>query len=415
MNIDLYSILSYIWKRLPIILMFINSFIIYRVIVISGLGEIFIKWLMQKSGNKIVNLLFFIILSTALMSCFIPNAITILILLPILKEIDSKIICNKKEKNRYTTCLTLAAIYGANIGGMGSLTGTPSNLLLIGVIDFYKISEGNKINFFNWLIWAMPLVLFFIIIAWLIIILIGLPKNSFNVKINIFNQRHFEISDEKKAGGFLCMLFIFFWSIDNICSNLIKMFASIESFICIIYFLVFGYLSFLKPYGKQKKIVLKPNELLSEFPKRGIIFLGIFLIFIILVQTLSLNKKIMKLFIYDFINETPKFLLLLSIILVVIFLTEIFSNMVVASTFFTLAYQISTSYNIHPLILMISVSLASTCAFMTPVATPCNALAFGEMKGTSLLWMISLGFLLNIIGALIISFWINLIIPLIYL
>jgi sodium-dependent dicarboxylate transporter 2/3/5 len=51
---------------------------------------------------------------------------------------------------------------------------------------------------------------------------------------------------------------------------------------------------------------------------------------------------------------------------------------------------------------------------MTPIATPCNALAFGEMKKTSLGKMLALGLPLNIVGALLITLWLQFIIPFVY-
>jgi sodium-dependent dicarboxylate transporter 2/3/5 len=63
---------------------------------------------------------------------------------------------------------------------------------------------------------------------------------------------------------------------------------------------------------------------------------------------------------------------------------------------------------------MIAVSVASTCAFMTPVATPSNALAFGEMPGARLRAMLVLGAFLNVAGAVIMSAWLGFILPLVY-
>ncbi|MBF0451318.1 MAG: anion permease, partial [Candidatus Magnetomorum sp.] len=69
---------------------------------------------------------------------------------------------------------------------------------------------------------------------------------------------------------------------------------------------------------------------------------------------------------------------------------------------------------INPILLMIPVSVASTCAFMTPIATPCNAFVFGEMKGVRLSKMVLCGFFLNILCVLCVSFWLPICIPLIY-
>jgi sodium-dependent dicarboxylate transporter 2/3/5 len=110
----------------------------------------------------------------------------------------------------------------------------------------------------------------------------------------------------------------------------------------------------------------------------------------------------------------PPGALLVLLALGVIFLTEVFSNTLVSAAFFLLAYQLAQSHGADPLPLMVTVSVASTCAFMTPIATPCNALAFGEMRGTSLGAMLGLGALLNVLGALLVALWLGAVLPLVY-
>ncbi|MEF2230445.1 MAG: SLC13 family permease, partial [Pseudodesulfovibrio sp.] len=101
-------------------------------------------------------------------------------------------------------------------------------------------------------------------------------------------------------------------------------------------------------------------------------------------------------------------------ILAVIFLTEVLSNTAVVAAFFAIAVAAARVHGMDPLYLMIGVGLASTCAFMTPIATPTNALAFGEMRGVSLARMLLLGLVLNLAGALILTFWLGWVLPHIY-
>ena len=85
------------------------------------------------------------------------------------------------------------------------------------------------------------------------------------------------------------------------------------------------------------------------------------------------------------------------------FLTEFLSNTTVALTFFPLVYNIAENIGLDILSSLIIVSISTTCAFMSPVATPVNALAFGSVKGVSLKKMLLVGFLMNIIS----SFWLS--------
>lgn len=94
-------------------------------------------------------IVFYVIAVTAFLSAFIPNAITVLAVLPVVTALD------REHGRRHpgaplTTALALATMYGANIGGMASLIGSPANLILLGVLDLYHVPGREQITFFNW-------------------------------------------------------------------------------------------------------------------------------------------------------------------------------------------------------------------------------------------------------------------------
>lgn len=113
-------------------------------------------------------------------------------------------------------------------------------------------------------------------------------------------------------------------------------------------------------------------------------------------------------------GDMPSLLLFFLTVLSVIFLTEVLSNTAVVAAFFTIAYYAALGHGMSPLYLMMAVGVSSTCAFMTPVATPTNALAFGEMRGASLRAMLLLGFVLNVAGAVILTGWLSWVLPRVY-
>jgi len=401
----------YLWGKIPIILMFINGYLVYRLFVVSKLTDIFFYKSIQKSKGKVSFLMLYIILSSALLSFFIPNAVTILILIPILKTIDSDII--SQTNYNITTPLTLSSIYGANIGGMGSLIGSPANLILIGALDLYKVYGRENITFLNWFIWSIPLVCIFIFIAF-IIILFNIPNDCRKYNIEIKNNYLTQMNNKQKVGLKLFIFFIFFWIFESILKKLFPIVNSYNPIFCLFFFAIFLYLLFIKKYSAKKQTLLHFNEILSGLPKRGILFIGLLLIIITCVRIFKLDKKAADFLSQIIIQDINVFLIILFTVISVILLTEFFSNTIVSAAFFPIAYHISIACDINPLILMIAVSISSTCAFMTPIATPCNALAFGEMKNTSLKKMIISGFILNIAGAFLMAIWLQFVIPIIY-
>ena len=102
-----------LWTRLPLMLMFAGGYLVYRLTVKTGLTEAFVHRALARSRGNIRLIFLYIILSAALLSAFVPNTITALAMLPVLKKLrdDMKIM----EGTDLTTPLALSLIYGANI------------------------------------------------------------------------------------------------------------------------------------------------------------------------------------------------------------------------------------------------------------------------------------------------------------
>jgi sodium-dependent dicarboxylate transporter 2/3/5 len=404
---------AYLLTRLPLILTFASGYVVYLLLANTKLTDVFVTWSLKRSRGNLKALLAYIIGVAALLSFFIPNAVTVLTLLPFLKTIEKEL--TQDHDGRVTTALTLSAIYGANIGGMGSLIGSPANLLLIGALDLYNVPGREQISFLNWFFWSVPLVVFFLATAWALIVTFGVSKQMQGVAANLDGMAGaLGLSLDQNRGGRLFVFFVAFWILEGILRGLWPAFVRAEPYVCFGFFVLFIYLTFVRPWGQQGAPLLRLKHIMSGLPKRGLIFLGVVLLLIPVIRWFQLDQHAATLF-SDLIRPgISAFLVFFGITLSVIFLTELLSNTVVSTAFFSIAYFAAPAHGMAPLILMIAVSIASTCAFMTPVATPCNALAFGEMKRTSLGKMLVLGLPLNIIGALLITLWLQFVIPLVY-
>ncbi|MBN2431517.1 MAG: anion permease [Acidobacteria bacterium] len=408
------SLLNYLWIRLPLILLFVNGYLIYRLLVITGLTDLFVRWSLRRSHGRVDRILLYIIVTAALLSFFIPNAITVLTLLPILKSIDEEISL-EYEGLRLTTPLSLSVIYGANIGGMGSLIGSPANLLLIAALDFFGVPGREQINFFSWFLWAVPLVVVFLTIAWALVVWLGVPQRVHGLRLRLPNSFAFQKPASQHHDGIILFgLFLAFWISEAVLLEVLPFFNRLEPFVCLLYFLVFVWFCFFRHRPALGRPLMRVRDVFSELPWRGLLFLGLLIAVMLAVNLLHLDRRAAAVYSAWIGHETSVFMVFLLMTLTVIFLTEVFSNTVVSMAFFSIAYYAALGQEISPLALMISVSIASTCAFMTPVATPCNALVFGEMKGTSLRRMLLLGLVLNMLGGLLMTLWLQNVIPLVY-
>ena len=403
---------TYLGTRLPLILTFLSGYVVYLLLANTKLTHVFVTWSLKRSRGNLKAMLAYIIGVAALLSFFIPNAVTVLTLLPFLKTIEKEL---TQDHHGVTTALTLSTIYGANIGGMGSLIGSPANLLLIGALDLYNVPGREQISFLNWFFWSVPLVIFFVATAWVLVITFGVSKSMLGVAASLNGMAgDLRLSPNQKRGGQLFVSFAVFWILEGIVRGVWPGFVRIEPYVCMGYFVIFVYLAFVKCWGQQQVPLLRIKDIASGLPKRGLVFLGVVLLLIPVIRGFQLDQHAARFF-SDMIRPgTPPFMVFFGITLGVIFLTELLSNTVVSTAFFPIAFFAAPVHDMSPLILMIAVSIASTCAFMTPIATPCNALAFGEMKSTSLGKMLMLGLPLNIIGALLITLWLRFVIPIVY-
>ena len=408
------GVLPYLWSRLPFILMFLNGYLIYRLLVVTGLTERFVAAALGRSGGDPRRLFLTVIVSAALLSFFIPNAVTVLTLLPMLKQIRD--LFPRRLRGRIVTPLTLSVVYGANIGGMGSIVGSPANLLLIGAMDLYQVPGRGQVGFFNWFVWSIPLVSLLVLLAWGVVALgCGRFEHRAAAALPASGARPWRgLYGVRRSGALLFLCFVVFWTLEAVVKAGLPAFAPWEPLACLAWFVFFCRLVFgrIPPTGEAP--LLRPGDLVRHFPRRAILLLIPVAALMAVVRFFDLDVALSSLYRGLLPEHASPFTVMLVTVGAVILLTEALSNTLVSTAFFPIAYFTAAETGLSPIGLMIAVSAASTCAFMTPIATPCNAFAFGEMKGTSLARMMGLGLLLNTGSALAIAAWLYWVVPRIY-
>ncbi len=410
------DISTYLWQRLPLILLFCGGYLVYQLMAATRITDAFVAWALKKSGGSSAKLLLYIIAASAALSSFIPNTITVLTLLPVLKRLDHSF--RDQSITTMTTVLMCSAIYGAAIGGMGSMIGGPANAVLIGALDLFGVPGREKITFFNWFLWSVPLVIMFIAAAWGIAAGLGLSNAERRACISMdCLDETCETNDRQRFGGRLFWLYMSFWILEAVTRQAVPGFAAISPMVCLGFTGTFCFLVFIKHAPESSYAhgpLLQLSNLVTGIPRRGFAFILLLAVLFAVVHWLQWDEKIVIMAGQLLQGEMTSFLLFFLTILSVIFLTEALSNTAVVAAFFTIAYYAAQGHGMNPMYLMMGVGLASTCAFMTPIATPTNALAFGEMKGASLKSMLILGFALNILGTLILTGWLSWVLPLVY-
>ena len=145
---------------------------------------------------------------------FIPNIIAVLTILPILEILKKDLDASDNKDRSLTTALAMANLYGSNIGGVGFIIGSATNIILITFVYLNKIPGAEKLNFLSWIGWGLPFVLLTSTIACFVIIYFLLPKKLRRIQLNFTTlHQHKSRRPHQRVGIILSVVFFVFWGI----------------------------------------------------------------------------------------------------------------------------------------------------------------------------------------------------------
>ncbi|WP_353982131.1 DASS family sodium-coupled anion symporter [Salinicola endophyticus] len=349
-------------------------------------------------------------LATGFISMWVSNTATAIMMLPIGMSVVSLFAsADSREVERYATALLLAIAYAASIGGIATLIGTPPNAILAG----YLSSEQNiELGFAEWMTVGLPVSLAMMAVAWW-----WLTRGGFDLRLQE-SQNSSENNDEDKHGqdgnvirdelsklgplsaaemrvGVVFLLAALAWITRPLLNDMGVGWLSDTSIA-----LIAGVGLFLIPSGNEPHRPLLLWEDTKDLPWGILLLFGGGLALASSISSSGLADWIAnQLSLFDVL---PLLLLIGAVVLVIIFLTELTSNTATAAAFLPLLGALAISLGVDPLLITVPAAIAASCAFMMPVATPPNAIVFatGKMKIQS---MIQAGFLLNLVGSVLVT------------
>lgn len=382
----------------PVIFLFLGGFIL-------GLGMQ--RWQLHKRvGLHVVSwvgttphrLVGGFLVATALLSMWVSNSATAIMMLPVAISVSALIERHAGHDDRSLrhlgVALMLAVAYGASIGGLGTLIGTPPNALLAA---FMAREHGVQIGFAQWMMLGVPLMLLLLPAAWLVLIwLHPLPKGGAREAARVVAE---ELKALGKPGpGEVRTALVF--AVTALAWMLRPLYARHVPGIDDTTVAVFGATAlFLVSSGVKGEGRLLRWEDLRELPWGVLILFG---------GGLSLASSIGHSGLAAWLGDSlalaagwPAILLVATAALVMIFFTEIASNTASAATFLPICGALAAAAGIDILHLAAPVTLAASCGFMMPMGTPPNAVVFASGKVT-IGQMAMAGLWLNLVSALII-------------
>ena len=325
-------------------------------------------------GSDISKIILGFMLATAFLSMWISNTATTVMMLPIgiavVKQFRDA--ANDVESSeRFGKALMLAIAYSASIGGIATLIGTPPNLVLAGILEQIY---GYKLSFFQWFVFGLPTSSILLVICWRY-----LTKYAFQFKLKTLPGGREEIQRMVTAIGKISyeekMVLIVFvitaiaWMSRSLLEQLIP---SIDDTIIA---MVAGISLFIIPTKNRERRLINWEEAVS-LPWGIILLFG---------GGMALAKGFTETGLAEWIAEQmtnldglSMLLLIFVLVAAVNLLTEITSNLATTAMLLPVLAPMALSLDIHPMMIMVSVTVAASCAFMLPVATPPNAVVFGS-------------------------------------
>jgi len=394
----------------PNIYLFLGGFMLALAIEKSGLHKRMALRMIIAAGSSGKKLIGGFMLVAALISMFVMNTSTTLMLLPIGLAVCSVVATtiprlDDQDKNFFDTALMLGIAYAATIGGMSTLVGTAPNIVFSAfMMETYNV----EISMLDWMSLGVPLAAVMLVSAWII-----LTKYVFPISFVTSNDTKEHLckmlddlgplsKDEFKISiifGLTALAWIFRKGLDNfeLLSGLTDAGIAIISAI----------LLFMIPSSNNNDDLLTWDSS-SKLPWGLLLLFGGGLSIAAQINSTGLGVWIGEGL--SILGTVPPIMLIFFVASLIIFLTEITSNVATTSTFLPVFGAVAIGLGILPVSLTVPVCLAASCAFMLPVATPPNAIVYGSGKFT-IATMMKAGFLLNIIGIFVVTMFAYFIAP----
>ena len=369
----------------PLVLLLMGGFLLATALEKSGAHRrIALSMVRVFGGNSSRRLVFGFMAASAVLSMWISNTATVLMLLPVaIAVIDGS------EDEALATPLLLGIAYAASIGGMGTPIGTPPNVVFMAV---YEETVGQSISFAQWMLWAIP------------VVLVMLPLAGLWVTRHLTYQGHFELPAVGKWRASERRVFIVF-AVTALCwvtrsepfggwTAWLGFAYSNDAIVAFIGVVVL----FLVPDGEGDKLL--DWETANKIPWGMLILFGAG----IAIATAFINSGLSGVIgaNLELLATLPLLLMIAILCFSVTFLTEVTSNTATTTLLMPILAAAALGAGTDPKLFMIPAALSASCAFMLPVATPPNVITFSTGR-FSVRTMAQEGLAINLIGVVVIS------------
>lgn len=335
--------------------------------------------------------------ASAILSMWISNTATAIIMLPIALSIIKSSDLEDSTSANFAPCLLLAICYACSMGGMTTLIGTTTNMFFAG----YMESEiGREIGFLDWMLFSGPVAIIMLVIIWGLLTHVLLPiGKTGSTRLNIQMQTIPWTRDS------IATLAVFIGTaLAWVSLPLLQSLPGLQ-YLTMYTVAIFAVLVLFVVPAKMEseRALLDWQYVRAKVPWGILILIGGGLALAKAFSQFGVSEYL-ALQVSGFLNF-PLFFIFLIIVGLMVFLTEVTTNVASVTALTPVFAALAISLNVDPMIVLAAITLGASCAFMLPVATPPNAVIFGSER-VSMAQMLRAGFVLNLVGIVVISFWV---------
>jgi len=396
----------------PIIFLFFGGFVLALALEKVNLHKRIALNIIRITGTTPNKVVLGFMIATASLSMWISNTASTVVMLPIAMSVIGLLIDDKdgftKSDQNFALSVMLGIAFSANAGGIATVIGTPPNSVLIGLLE----NEYNiEISFLKWMTLGLPFSIILLTICYIVLVKWMFPNKQlkFSASRDVIAQELHKLGPTSGKEKMVLAIFgvtVFLWIFRTIINGIFPSLGLSDTIIS----MMAAVSLFAIPYN------LKKGDFIIRWNDTRKLAWGILILF---GGGLALANGMSSSGIVDVVSSaiaTSEISILFTAVLLIIlmlFMTELMSNVALVAVLAPVVAGIAIGLNIPMLYLLIPVTIASSCAFMLPMATPPNAIVFasGYIKVHQ---MARVGIILNLISVVLLVLLFQFIIPFLF-
>ena len=399
-----------------LIFLFMGGFLIALAMERWGLHRRIALATLRLAGDRASNIVGSFMGVTALLSMWVSNTATVIMLLPVATSVIALVARQQGRKSvrealadrssplrNFALCLLLGIAYAASIGGMGTPIGTPPNVLLL---SYVKSQLGRDISFVRWMGVALPLVAVFLPLVWLLLTRVLYPIRMPRIEggRRLASEALAELGPMVRGERVVLAVFALaagLWITRPLLTGLeVAGHTPLAGLSDAGVAMLAALLLFVISAERTPRRFALDWDTAMKLPWGILVLFGGGLSLAAAIQVNGVGELLAAQ--VAVLAGTPSLLIVLAAVTLIVFLTELTSNTATTATLIPVLAALAPGLGLDPLLLIVPAALAASCAFMLPVATPPNAIVFASGL-VRIPDMSRAGFWLNWLGILLIT------------